>query len=134
MVRGLGMALLAALPLAACSGGEDELAARSGGWSIAAGTYSNVSAENGGLVLTLAQGDQSATGAFLRCDPSCGEAAEVAEAADVALRRGLNGVSFSVSEQGRMVDVTVTPASPNSVSLSADWGAGLETVELPLKP
>lgn len=133
-VRAAGLRPLllpAALLIAGCSGAGDDPAARSGGWAIDPGVYSNVkAAEDGtthGFELTLPEGDQSRTAMLRMCETSCGEPREV------TLMRGLNGVSFSVSEKGRTADVTVTPVRKGAVTMNADWGAGLEAVELPLR-
>lgn len=125
------MLLPATLLIAACSSAGDDPAGRSGGWSIDAGVYSNVAtAEDGtthGFELALPEGDQSRTAMLRMCETNCGEPREV------TLMRGLNGVSFSVSEKGRTADVMVTPLRKGAVTMNADWGAGLEAVELPLR-
>lgn len=122
-------AMLAVLiAVGACSKGADDPAGQSGGWSLPAGSYSDRTAGSDvdprGFLLELPAGDRSRTAFLTRCAETCGPRHEA------ALMRGLNGVSFSVSEAGRAFDVTVTPAAADAVLLSADWGAGLEAVRL----
>jgi hypothetical protein len=129
MMRSMGLVSLAFLALAGCSHGGDDPAAQSGGWSIAAGRYSNLTtSEKVTLDLMLPQGDQGKVASIRVCDPDC------ADYDDLAMMRGLNGVSFSLTHRGKSVDVTVTPASPSAVDVNAAWGDGLTQTRLERKP
>lgn len=101
-----------------------------GGWSIPAGTYGNVT-EGGagtdlrGFELTLDRGSESATVDFIQCNDGCDNVE------NQPLRRGLNGISFTVYRDGRTVDVLVNPAGKDAVELSLDQGSGVESHSLP---
>mgnify|MGYP001617710628 CR=1 FL=1 len=104
----------------------DPAATGEGGWSISAGTYGNVVAgQAGGFEMTLDRGSESAAVDFVQCEDRC------ADVENRSLRRGLNGVSFSLYREGRVVDVLVTPAGKDAVELSLDQGQGLESHRLP---
>ena len=123
----LGLVLLLA---AGCGEESDPAETGKDGWRVPAGVYGNVApdAENGGLrglEVALDRGDESASADFARCDGKCEAAAKR------PLRRGLNGVSFTIEHGGRTIDVLVGPAGPDAVEVSADWGRGLESHRLP---
>jgi hypothetical protein len=125
-------ALFAALPLiilslAGCGKGGDDPAGQSGGWSIAAGQYSNAATDaERTFTVALPQGDRSKSADLRRCI-----ADDCHAESELPLRRGLNGLALSYEQAGRTIDVTITPASPTTVMVSGDWGAGLETAILP---
>ncbi|WP_077147236.1 hypothetical protein [Sphingopyxis sp. KK2] len=118
--------------LAGCGGDgpRDSAESGKGGWSIPAGTYGNVS-EGGagsdlrGFEMTLDRGSESGTVDFIECNDGC-ENVETRP-----LRRGLNGISFTLYRDGRTVDVLVNPAGKDAVELSLDQGTGLESHRLP---
>lgn len=125
----LGLVFLLA---AGCGGddGGDPAAAGQGGWRIPAGVYGNVApGENGGdlggIELSLDNGSESETVDFIQCERGCDGAVER------PLRRGLNGIAFTIDDGGRTVDVIVNPAGPDAVELNVDRGRGLETHRLP---
>lgn len=129
MVRSLGLASLALLALAGCSKGGDDPAGTADGWSIAAGRYVNLTTSDAvKLDLYLPDGDRGKVASLRVCDPEC------RDFNDLTLMRGLNGVSFSLNHRGKEVDVTVTPASPAAVSLSAAWDEDLTMSRLERKP
>lgn len=129
MVRRFGLASLALMALAGCSQGADDPAGKSGGWTIAAGRYSNLSEQESiGLDLNLTDGDQSKTASLRVCDEGC------VDYNDLLVMRGLNGLSFGLSHRGRSVDVMVTPASPTAALVSAEWGEALTMTRLEQKP
>ncbi|ALJ13776.1 hypothetical protein [Sphingopyxis macrogoltabida] len=123
----LGIALLS---VAGCGGESDPAETGQGGWHIPGGTYGNVAAGQGGtdlrgFELTLDQGSESETVDFVECDDRC------VDVESRSLRRGLNGISFTVYRKGRMLDVLVNPAGKDAVELSLDQGEGLESHRLP---
>lgn len=129
MGRLLGLASLALLALAGCSKGGDDPAGNADGWSIAAGRYINLTTSDAvKLDLNLPDGDQGKVASIRVCDPEC------SDFNDLDLMRGLNGVSFSLNLRGKAVDVTVTPASPSAVFVSAAWGQELIQTRLERKP
>lgn len=109
---------------AGCSKGGDDPAGGADGWHIPAGTYRSISNAKQGFEVHLSEGDKSPIAALSLCRPEC------ALPVHAAVMRGLNGVSFSLSDAGHMVDITLTPASMTEIMLAADWGKGLESVTL----
>ena len=108
----------------------DPVEAGKGGWNIAAGVYGNVvrdgeSGDPAGIELSLDRGSESETVDFVRCDAGCSHVEKR------PLRRGMNGISFTIQGAGQPVDVMVTPGGGNAVELSVDRGNGLETHRLP---
>lgn len=130
-IHGPVMLLIGALALSGCSKDRSKDAAEAAdGWSIAPGVYGNVryDREKGsfdGFEVELEQGSAGREASFVRCTKTCGAAATT------SIRRGLNGVSFAVEVDGKMVDVTIQPGGPEGVELSADWGAGVTSIFLP---
>ena len=123
----LGVALLFAT---GCGKESDPAETDQGGWRIPAGTYGNVAAGQAGtdlrgFELTLDHGSESGTVDFIQCDDRC------VDVENRSLRRGLNGISFTVYRKGRIVDVLVNPAGVDAVELSLDQGWGLESHRLP---
>lgn len=97
---------------------------------IAAGIYSDVrvsgeTGDYGGMELRLDSGGDSATIDFVLCEGWCSEVQRR------PVRRGLGGVAFSIDYGDRPVDVTVQPDGAEAVTVSADWGQGLEQRRLP---
>lgn len=129
MVRSCGLASLALLALAGCSKGGDDPAGKADGWSIAAGRYSNLTtAEAVKIDLNLPDGDQGKLASIRVCNPECDDFV------DLPFMRGLNGISFSLNHRGTAVDVTVTPASPSAVFVSAAWERDLAMTRLERQP
>lgn len=125
----LGLSLLLA---AGCGGGSnsDPAEGGQGGWRIPAGVYGTVApGENGGdlggIELSLDRGSESETVDFIRCERGCNRPETR------PLRRGLNGIAFTIDDGGRTVDAIVNPAGPDAVELNVDRGQGLETHRLP---
>ena len=123
-----GLALCLVAGCGADSNG-DPAASGEGGWSIPAGTYGNVAAGQAagdlrGYEMTLDRGSESGAVDFVQCEGRC------ADVENRSLRRGLNGVSFTLYREGRVVDVLVTPAGKDAVELSLDQGKGLENHRL----
>lgn len=110
--------------VAGCSKGGDDPAGTADGWQIPAGTYRSIAKAQMGFEVHLSEGDKSPVAALSLCRPDC------ATPIHAAVMRGLNGISFSLSDAGHMVDVTLTPASMTEIMLAADWGKGLESVTL----
>jgi len=133
-MRAAGSILLSVVLLlvAGCGAGSpgDSAESGKGGWAIPAGTYGNV-AEGGagsdfrGFELTLDRGSESDAVDFIQCNDGCDNVE------NRPLRRGLNGISFSVHRDGRIVDVLVNPAGKDAVELSLDQGWGVESHNLP---
>lgn len=133
MKRGLAPSIAAAglVLLGGCSDGRDDPAgAGRGGWAIPPGTYGNVVQDGGGgaktgVELRLAQGDESETITIVLCDAGCGAAQTR------PIRRGLNGVSFTLPTPDGTADVSIQPDGPDAVSFNLHGGAGLRTERLP---
>lgn len=127
--RGTGATILVAATLAACSGGND--AEGNAAPQIAPGIYSNVVASAGssdlsGIELFLPQGSNSDQVEFTRCDGRCTLAAQL------PIRQGFGGISFDhpgSSASGHAATMAVQPAV-NAITLTVDWGDGLQTYEL----
>ena len=106
----------ALLMLGGCGqgGDADPAEAGQGGWGIPAGIYGNVttSAESGemaGVELRLDRGSESETVEIILCDGVCDKVATR------PLRRGLNGVSFTLPTRGATADVLIQPGGPDAV-------------------
>ncbi len=126
MMRGLAWAI-AALSLAGCGQrvGDKRAAALADEATIAPGIYGDVrlnaqSNELLGVELRLDRGSDSATLEFVDCQGWCRAIVRR------PVRRGLGGVAFTVERDGRVVDATLQPAGSGAVSLTADWGNGVE--------
>lgn len=119
----------AALMLGGCGQGDDADPAEAGkgGWRILPGTYGNV-ADNAdgpvGVELRLDKGSESETVAVVLCNGDC------APAQTRPLRRGLNGISFTLPQGGHTADVMIQPAGKDGVTFNVDWGSGLKVEHL----
>jgi hypothetical protein len=98
--------------------------------TIAPGLYGNVqmsgeTGDLGGMELSLPQGSDSATAEFVFCEGWCNTVEQP------QVRRGLGGVAFTIRYAERDTDISVQPAGANAVTVSVDWGNGLQQYQLP---
>ncbi|HMQ19203.1 MAG TPA: hypothetical protein PKC77_08620 [Sphingopyxis sp.] len=127
----IALAAATALWLAGCGSGDaDPAEAGKGGWSIPAGTYGNLAQSAGhgdmaGVELRLDKGSESDAVEIVLCEGGCGRVETR------PLRRGLNGISFTLPAGGRTLDVMVQPAGKDAVTFNIDRDDGLRSETLP---
>ncbi len=100
---------------------------------ITPGIYSDVrlnpeAGDLGGMELYLDQGSTSTEVQFVHCYGWCNQVQRV------AVRRGLNGVYFDASDflGSQTTTFTVQPDGPSAVTITVDWGSGVQSRRLPL--
>lgn len=122
--------VLVALLLAGCSDSHE--ADGDAAPLIAPGYYGNVATSGApanltGIELFLRQGSNSSHVEITHCDGACDRVARL------PIRRGFGGISIDYpapSAPGHAVIMAVQPAV-NAITLSVDWGEGLQTYDLP---
>jgi hypothetical protein len=126
-MRGAAALLFGAVAISGCGQTfeEKQAEALAAEPTMAPGIYSDVrmsgeTGDLGGMELSLPQGSASREIEFVLCEGWCNTVERQ------PLRRGLGGVAFSMRYAERTVDVTVQPAGNDAVTVSADFGGGLE--------
>jgi hypothetical protein len=90
---------------------------------ISPGIYSSVTMSEqtgdlGGMEISLPQGSDTKIAEFVHCKGWCNSV----ERPNV--RRGLGGISFTVTDMERDITYSVQPAGAQAITISVDWGVG----------